>query len=240
MLEIKIANYILIHGAWHGAWCWNKVKDLLESNGHKVICPDLYDIDIPLEKIQLQDYVNYIENIINLQESEPIIVGHSMAGIILSCLGSNSLNKIKSLVYLTAFILNEGESILDISNRYYNPNVELEFSDDAKLCTIKKEQAEYLFYNKCNKKDIEYATTLLKPQPYKIFETKLSLNKGNFNKLPKYYIKCTDDNIVPLAAQKYMIKSQNLNEIFSIDTDHSPFLSSTINLFRILNKISNH
>ena len=115
VISQAVKTYILVHGAWHGAWCWYKVVPLLEARGHKVVAPDLpghgKDTTKP-EQVTLADYVNKVVSVANDQNGPVILVGHSMAGVVISqaaeVLGAN---KISALIYLDAFLPANGESL---------------------------------------------------------------------------------------------------------------------------------
>lgn len=79
-------TYVLVHGAWHGAWCWQKVVPLLEARGNKVITFDLPghgDDTTKPENVTLADYVNKLVSVTNAQKGPVILVGHSMAGVVI-------------------------------------------------------------------------------------------------------------------------------------------------------------
>ncbi len=110
-----MSNYVLIHGAWHGAWCWDKVVPLLEKEGHKVEAPDLPghgNDKTPIPEISLQAYADRVCEILDAQSEPVILVGHSMGGVVITQAAENRPEKIKKLVYLTAFLLQNGEFLL--------------------------------------------------------------------------------------------------------------------------------
>lgn len=107
--------FILIHGSWHGSWCWYKVVTILESKEHRVIAIDLsrYGNKIPqTTDIFLDNYVNCVGEILSKQPSPVILVGHSMGGIVVSQVAEYYPEKISLSVYLAAFLLTDGQSLL--------------------------------------------------------------------------------------------------------------------------------
>ena len=79
-----MATYILIHGAWHAAWCWAEVLRLLSEDGHKVISPDLPGHGSNLKihtAVKFQDYIDCIMSCVEACDQTPILVGHSFAGM---------------------------------------------------------------------------------------------------------------------------------------------------------------
>ncbi len=107
-----MATYVLIHGAWHGAWCWDKVVSLLKMKGHRVEAPDLpgHGKDrTPIGEVSLEAYAEKICKVLDAELEPVILVGHSMGGIAISQAAEYLPDKIETLVYLTAFLLRDGE-----------------------------------------------------------------------------------------------------------------------------------
>jgi pimeloyl-ACP methyl ester carboxylesterase len=235
--------FILIHGAWHGKWCWKKLKPLLRDKGHIVLNPDLPGLGddlTPINKITMQLYVDHISAIFNQANQKVILVGHSMAGIVISELAEQLPEKIESLVYLCAFMPQNGQSLMDIVRDRPNPHLSLSFSKDFISSTINEECIENGLFNLCSREAINYAKALLKPQAHIVFETKVKLTETNYGSIPKVYIECTKDNAISIELQRKMYSQHTLKKVFSIDTDHSPFFSTPEELAAILDNINNN
>ena len=74
-----MATFILVHGACHGGWCWEKVQPLLESRGHKVCAPDLPGLGkdhTPPANVTLADNVEKISRLLDKMEEPVVLVGH--------------------------------------------------------------------------------------------------------------------------------------------------------------------
>src|SRR5713101_7587513 len=104
-----MSTYILVHGAWHGAWCWQKVTPLLELAGHMVIAPDLpgHGNDLtPLAAVTLASSVQCITDIIDAipEKEEIILLGHSLGGMVISQGAEARAERIQRLVYLSALL----------------------------------------------------------------------------------------------------------------------------------------
>ncbi len=117
--------FILIHGAWYTANSWRHVKRELKKKKHKVVAINLPNYKIGEEnpeEITLTTYVDAVLKEIRNLPSKPILVGHSMAGIILSQLASDYPEEVEAVVYLSAFLLKDGESIKSFINKRPNNN----------------------------------------------------------------------------------------------------------------------
>jgi len=111
----KNHHFVLVHGAWQGAWCWEKVVPLLSDAGHQVHTLDLPgsgDDQRPIADISLDSYVGAVTELINSIGEPVVLVGHSMGGAIISQVAEAIPEKIRSLIFLTAFALKDGETLL--------------------------------------------------------------------------------------------------------------------------------
>ena len=130
-----MASYILIHGAWHAGWCWEKVASLLSSQGHQVIAPDLPghgSNQKPHSAVKFQDYIDCIMACVESCDEQPILVGHSFAGMFLSQVAAMYPGRFKNLFILLRMCLFTRSRFLeylkDFPKRYYQ----------RKLVSIKK------------------------------------------------------------------------------------------------------
>lgn len=234
-------NYILLHGAWHGSWCYNKILPKLESSNISATTIDLpghMNNAIEFNKVTLDQYVECVTNII-LNHNQPItLMGHSMSGIVISQVAENIPDKIEQLIYLAAFVPDYKGSLLDEQNAALHPSVGHEIHVNEKECCIwfkDKEKVRDLFYNECTKNDQDFALKYLQKQPLIPFASKVSLTDANFGTVKKSYIRCIRDKAIHIDDQDRMIqKIPNWHEINSIDTDHSPFFSAPDELAEIL------
>lgn len=100
-----MSTYVLIHGSWHGAWCWDKVVSILVKEGHTVVAPDLPghgNDKTPIAKVTLRAYADHVCEVINTQSEPVILVGHSMGGIVITQAAENCPDNTQKLVFLTA------------------------------------------------------------------------------------------------------------------------------------------
>jgi pimeloyl-ACP methyl ester carboxylesterase len=112
-------TYILVHGAWHGSWCWKRVRAALQSAGHNVFTPTLTGLG---ERSHLNsaavDFSTHIADIVNLIQweelSDAVLCGHSYAGCVIAGVADQIPDRIKTLVFLDGFVLENGESLMDI------------------------------------------------------------------------------------------------------------------------------
>jgi len=227
-----MSTYILVHGSWHGGWCWYKIVPLLEKAGHNVVVPDLPGQGTdrtPLAKISLETWTDSICRLLDSQTEPAILVGHSRGGIVISQAAERRPEKVKTLVYVTAFLLRDGESLLQVmqadGTSLVLPN--LLMSGDQTSVTVRQEAIRDLFYGECADEDVALARLLLTPEPVAPIATPIRITSANFDRLPRVYIECRRDKALPPAMQVRMYTALPCEKVVSIDTDHSPFFSSS-------------
>jgi len=113
-----MADYLLVHGAWQGAWGWERVVQLLQERGHRAVALDLPGhgarADEGLSRIRLQDYVEaVIAEIAGGNMNDLVLVGHSLAGITLPCVALRVPERIKYLIFVSCMIPEEGKRVID-------------------------------------------------------------------------------------------------------------------------------
>ena len=112
-------TYILVHGAWHGSWCWKRVRAALRSAGHNVFTPTLTGLGershLNSAAVDLSTHIADIVNLIKWEElSDVVLCGHSYAGCVTIGVADQIPDLISALVFLDAFVLENGESFMDI------------------------------------------------------------------------------------------------------------------------------
>ena len=113
-----MATFVLVHGAWHGSWCWKRVRKALQARGHEVFTPTLTDIaersHLLSPHVNLDTHIEDVVNLIRWEElSDVVLCGHSYGGCVISGVGDRVPDRIGALVYLDAFVLEDGQSLHD-------------------------------------------------------------------------------------------------------------------------------
>jgi pimeloyl-ACP methyl ester carboxylesterase len=226
-----MSTFVLIHGAWHGGWCWYKVIPLLEKKGHTVLAPDLpgHGRDkIPVSAVSLQMYVDSICQLLDTQRESVVLVGHSMGGsMVITQAAEYRPHKIQTLVYVAARLLRNGESSLSAGQGdpelLLRPN--LVFTPDRTV-TVREEALKDVFYGDCLDEDVALAKALLVPEAVALLATPLHTSEENFGRLPRVYIECLRDQALPPAVQKKQYTALPCQKVISMETSHSPFFSA--------------
>lgn len=113
-----MTDYVLVHGAWHGSWCWKRVRKALQAEGHEVFTPTLTGLGershLLSPQVNLETHIDDVVNLIRWEElSNVVLCGHSYGGAVISGVADRVPDRIGALVYLDAFVLDDGRSVHD-------------------------------------------------------------------------------------------------------------------------------
>ena len=209
---------VLVHGAWHGPWCWERVTPLLDSAGVQWVAPDLPSCARANEGAGVIDDVRCVEAALDtLPGSEPaILLGHSRAGAVISEAGTHP--RVGSLVYLTAFLMEPGENIGEMVGFDLAASVDF-FPDGASK--PKAGPGRGIFYNDCSDEQTDFALERIRPMFMggdPVLPPRLA-----WKQKPTTYVVCSLDNAIPAAAQRKM--ATRAGRMVEWETGHSPFLN---------------
>jgi pimeloyl-ACP methyl ester carboxylesterase len=114
-----MANIVLVHGAWHGAWCYRDTAKALRRRGHDVYTPTHTGVGsrfhLSAETITLETHVRDVLGCIEAEElTDVVLCGHSYGGMVITCVADRIPEQIRSLVYIDAFVPEDGETLVDL------------------------------------------------------------------------------------------------------------------------------
>jgi pimeloyl-ACP methyl ester carboxylesterase len=115
-----MATFVLVHGAWHGSWCWQRVRGALRKIGHEVFTPTLTGVGershLLAQNVDLRTHVLDVLNLIQWEELHDIVLcGHSYGGMVVAGVADRIPQRIRSLVFLDAFVPDHGQSLMDFA-----------------------------------------------------------------------------------------------------------------------------
>jgi pimeloyl-ACP methyl ester carboxylesterase len=238
-----MSTYILVHGAWMSNWGWHKVIPLLEQAGHTVIAPDLPahgEDKTSVGEASLQAYTNKIVEILDAQPEPVILVGHSMGGTVISQAAEARPDKIKKLVYLTAYLLPNGKSLFQAAQEDAGSQVPaiLDVQQDKGLVGLKEDGLAEIFFSDCAEQDAAQGVAHYQPDPIAPLATPVTVSEANWGRVPRVYIHCTEDKVISPAYQESMYSALPCQQVFSIKAGHaSSFLSQADELVKLLTQL---
>ena len=175
---------------------------------------------------------------------EPVIlVGHSMGGIVISQVAEERPEKIQTLVYLSAFLVQNGESLFQLASidtdSLVFPNLIL--SEEQGYSTFKEETPfKEILGADCSDEDIEWAKSLLVPEPLAPSATPIHITGENYDRVPRVYIESLRDRAISPSIQKKMYSALPCQKVISMETSHASFLSAPEELVKFLLSTVHH
>ncbi len=224
------ATVVLVHGAWHGAWCWERVVDLLRSAGISVVPVDLpgHGAD-PGPLLDLHGDATRVREILDALEGPAVLVGHSYGGAVITEAGAHPA--VAHLVYVCALALDTGETCVSAAtgdpavagiSHEGRPNLgDGLIVDDHGAVTLDPTVAESCLYNDCAPETVAWALDRLGPHPLAALQQ--SPVSIAWQSRPSTYVVCSKDMAIHPELQR--ILSKRCTARVEWDSGHSPFLS---------------
>ncbi len=216
-------HFVLIHGAWHGGWCWEGVIRLLKKAGHTAEAPTMpgHNPGDDRSKVTFNSYVEKMVEILNGQSKSVILVGHSSAGFLLQSAAPKVSDKIERFVFHNAFILPDGMSQFDL----VPPEIAQKMIEAAKSSPDNSVPANEEFIRNVlmagDPKEVQDGLIKrLTPQPLVLFTTKVSTAAFNKLTIPRTVLFCKDDASLPPGTFLGMAQNLGKFELIEIPGGH--------------------
>ncbi len=236
-----MASFVLIHGSWHGGWCFDEVAAMLRAHGHEVIAPDLPGIGgdaAALAAVTLQGWADFAADLCRSATQKPVILaGHSRGGLVVSQTAETAPDAIDALVYICAMMLPNGLSRAEFKAREAaNPAFDSLITPvaDGHSTRITGKHPEAVFAQLSPPDKVAAAMARLADEPHGPRSTPLQLTAERWGSLPRTYVECTNDLTIPIASQRLMQDMSPGAKVVTLDADHSPFLSRPAELAEAL------
>jgi pimeloyl-ACP methyl ester carboxylesterase len=200
MAKAPPRTFVLVHGIWHGGWCWSRVADLLRAHGHKVTAPTHTGLGerahLLSEGITLETFVEDIVNHLKYEDlSDVVLVGHSFGGAPISGAADRVPARIAKLIYFDAAIMENGETwfgLLPPGMVADRSKLARRFSDGLSLPPAAPDS-----FGVTDPDDVAWLAPRLTPQPFATLVTPLKLVHRCGNGLPVHYVTCTSPAYPP-------------------------------------------
>lgn len=233
-----MATFALVHGAWHGAWCWERLTPELSSRGHRVVVMDLPSDD---GSATFDDYANHVCAALGDSPGDDLIlVGHSLAGNTIPLVAAR--RPVRRLVYLCALLPNPGESLA----RQLGEDAQMLHPDYSKGLSEKDAQgrrgwadrssASLHLFGDCDRETADAAIDRLRLQATHPYTQPCSLT--SFPDVASTYVLCTEDQLVNPGWSRRVVPERLRADIVELPGSHSPFLSRPADLAAVLDRIA--
>ncbi|WP_062763130.1 alpha/beta fold hydrolase [Falsirhodobacter sp. alg1] len=221
----------LIHGAWQGAWVWNRLSPLLEQAGIPVLAADLpgngADGSDPAA-VTLEICLDYLDRLIAPYDHVSV-VGHSGGGMIASALAERNKKAVR-IAYIAGIVLPAGLGFAEVQARMAGDKgisrgitPYLVWSDDGRVTSVPHSVAQAILFNDCPPQVARTASLALTPQGEGTRSVRLG-SDARFTKLPRLYVEATEDMSVPLPLQRHMQRLLPRALVADLPVGHVPHL----------------
>jgi pimeloyl-ACP methyl ester carboxylesterase len=240
---VDTVTFILIHGAWHDARCWELLRPLLEAQGHTVVTPDLPghgSSELSPARTTLKAYVQAVSELVAASEAPVILLGHSMAGVVITEVAAQLPGKIRQLIYLCAYLPNPGDSVFSLiaRNRGHEPLIAIELaiqmSDDKRTCTVEPAAVIPLFCSATPAPLAQLASQRFSVQGSLPLAATVQYAPTALATVAASYICCGKDKVIPPHHQRRMLVAHPTVAVHELASDHSPFYSNATQLAELL------
>jgi pimeloyl-ACP methyl ester carboxylesterase len=229
---------VLVHGAWHGAWCWATFQAELDRRGITS-----YAIDLPGHGTSLEplgglhhDAAHLAATLDHLDLTDPVLIGHSYGGAVITQ-AATGRSDLAHLVYVAAFALNAGESVMGTLRSLDRHDVDLSaamrFHDDG-TSTLDPELAAAALYGSCSPEAVAAALPRLSPQPGSTMTEDVTGTPRDT--ITSTYVRCLQDRA--LHPEHQAVFAARCTTHVDLDADHSPFVSMPAALADIIEPIA--
>jgi pimeloyl-ACP methyl ester carboxylesterase len=190
------ATYVLVHGAGHGGWCYQRVARLLRAQGHEVYTPTLTGLGershLLTPDVGLDTHITDVVSLLEHEDLDDVILaGHSYGGIVITGVADRALDRVGQLVFLDAAILYDGESLAGVTPAITAMHQEAEVVDGVELVLWPDKPVARAIYGVDDEADWAWMRERLRPHPWKAFTDTLRLGRAEaVAGLPRTLINC--------------------------------------------------
>jgi pimeloyl-ACP methyl ester carboxylesterase len=231
-------TFVLVHGTWHGGWCWRRVADALENKGHKVYAPSLTGVadrsHLLTKDVNLTTHASDIANLIKWEDLKDIVlVGHSSAGFVITKAAEQIGSQVASIVYLDAFVPQPGDSLISLANP--GPRKALEEAVARGDLTAKPVPAAAF---NVNEKDRAWVDAKCTPHPLAAVEEKVTAAGAREKISRKTYIRAKGFNSPVFDATLAKMKTTPGWKTYEVPSGHDVMVDMPDRLVEILLEVA--
>ena len=226
-----MAQFVLVHGAWHGAWCWKRVLPILRAAGHDAHTVSLTGVGERAHALSkdicLQTHIDDVLAVIRHEElSEVVLVGHSYAGMVITGVADQLLahggSPIKRLVYLDAVTPHDGESW---SSRHTDETRAARMASAEAYDGLALPSSDAAVFGLTDD-DLDWVNRRMTPQPFGVYLDTLHFNAARLATVPRTFIDCTEPALPTIATMRERVRSESDWQVLEIQTGHDAMISA--------------
>jgi len=220
---------VLVHGAFENAQVWGHVTAKLEKDGYKIVTVDLPGRPgnpMTPDKVSLDLYRDTVIKALGTTNRPAVVVGHSFGGIVISAAAEQAPKKVKTLVYLAAYLPHDGDSLVSMAQQDHDAKIgpHLQIQKDKGIASIEYSARADLFANGAPDGLRKAIPDLILDEPLAPLATPVKVTSANFGKVDKAYIHTAFDQVISPAFQAQMVAGTPVRVQYTLQTGHTPFL----------------
>jgi pimeloyl-ACP methyl ester carboxylesterase len=217
-------HFVLIHGAWHGGWCWDGVIRELKKAGHTAEAPTMPGArpEDDRSRVQFSDYVDKLVDVLNQQAAPVVLVGHSSAGFMMQAAAPKVPDKVAQLIFVNAFILPNGKSQFDLVPPEASEGLTAaaQAAPDNCVPVLEDFVRNVLMAGDPVEKQDALISRLV-PQPLVLFTTPVDTRAfEQLSSVPKSVVFCKNDSSLPPGAYVRMAQGLGDHKLIEVDGGH--------------------
>lgn len=221
---------VLVHGAFENDQVWGQVTKKLETDGYKVVTvnlPGRPGNPMAPDKVSLDLYRDTVVKTLGTTKGRAVVVGHSFGGIVISAAAEAAPRKIKTLVYLAAYLPHDGDSLVSMAQQDRDAKIgpHLQIEKDKGIASIEYSARADLFANGGPDGLRKAIPDLILDEPLAPLATPVKLTAANFGTVDKGYIHTAFDQVISPAYQAQMVAGTPVRVEYTLQTGHTPFLT---------------
>ena len=228
-----MADFVLVHGAWHGAWCWQKVVPPLWAAGHRVYAVTLTGVGerahLLSKTVTLDTHIADVVAVIETEELlDPILVGHSYGGVVITGVANRLAARLRHLVYLDGVVLHPGESW----SSAHPAEVQAARRQAIAEHGVLPAPDPALFG--LSGADRAWVARRQTPHPGSVYDSPLNFDPQRLQGLPRTFIDCTSPALATIATARERVRHEPGWNVCEIATGHDAMISAPQALLEIL------
>jgi pimeloyl-ACP methyl ester carboxylesterase len=228
-----MADFVFVHGAWHGAWCWSRVVAPLWAAGHRAFAVSLSGVGerahLLSKHITLDTHVADVSGVIEAEELlDAVLVGHSYAGIVITGVANRLAPRLRHLVYVDAVVPRPGESWSSTHSAETQAARRKAIADTGVLPP--PDPAMFGLEGA----DRAWVARRQTPQPGAVYDAPLHFDAERVAALPRTFVDCTSPALGTIAVMRERVRAEPGWSVHEIATGHDPMVSAPRALLDIL------
>ncbi len=229
---------VLVHGAWHGGWCWKKLTPLLTAAGHRVYTPTLTGLGerahLAGPQVNLETHTQDILALLEMEDLRDVmLVGHSYAGMVISGVAERARPRLRSIVYLDAFVPENGKSMIDYVLPERRPAMIKTGRETGFTAPIPLK-----VFGVTREEDLAWAGPRIGGQPFQTLAQPVRLARPAASGLPRAFIACTNPASGTFDQFANVIKKDPSWKFYDLPTGHDAMITAPQELARILQELA--